>query len=261
MKKNMYIFTILTFVFLATPAFALTTTPLWIHDSTGNLGTYNIASDTVNVIGDMGVVMTDIAFSPSGDLYGISFTNLYTINTSNASVTNIGSHGVAGGNALVFGSDGTLYAAGTSTTNLYSLNPTNGTPTLLGDMGFSSSGDLAFHNGAFYLSANTSPSDTLVLLSLSTFAGSAIGNFGFDNVYGLATADDALLYGLSGFDVFSVDVSTGSGTLIGNYSGGGLGVSYGSSFITEAAPVPEPSTFALLGAGLAGLLAWSRKRS
>jgi hypothetical protein len=45
---------------------------LWVSDWTGNLGTIDIDSGSVTIIGDMGKAMTYIAFDPSGGLWGVS---------------------------------------------------------------------------------------------------------------------------------------------------------------------------------------------
>ncbi len=90
---------------------------LYINDSNNNLGTVDVGTGTVTVIGNLGSeTITDIAFSPTGNLFGISFTHLYQINPATAAVTQIGAHNIPNGNALVFGSDGTLYAAGFTST-------------------------------------------------------------------------------------------------------------------------------------------------
>ena len=114
---------------------ALPTAPLWIHDSNGNLGTYDFNSGIVTVIGNMGPVMTDIAYDPSGNLFGITFSSLYSIDPTTAGTSLIGSHRISGGNARVFGSDGTWYGAGHRTPNLFSIDVTTGTGTELGNMG------------------------------------------------------------------------------------------------------------------------------
>jgi hypothetical protein len=226
---------------------------MYVHDSTGNLATVNVQTGQVNLIGNLGVVLTDIAFDPSGNLYGVSFTALYSVNKANAQTTLIGNHSITGANALVFAGDGTLYSAGTSTTNLYTINVATGVGTSLGSMGFASGGDLAFNSGNLYLASAAS---TLVLIDLLNLSNTTqIGAFGVPSVFGLATGDDGVLYGVAGTQIFSVNTATGAATNPVNYGGQGLGTAFGQAFFTESGaepePVPTPAPLALLVTGLA----------
>lgn len=216
---------------LSAPA-AVARPELWVHDSAGLLATVDVPTGSVTLIGDMGVVMTDVAFAPDGRLFGISFTALYEIDPVTAIASLIGNHGINNGNALVFAADGTLYAASGVLTALYELDPTTGAATVVGNLGASSGGDLAFAEGGFYMATGAGQ---LVSIDLGPPAtGTVVGSSGFSNVFGLATADDGVLYGVAGTSVFSVDTATGAGTLVSDYGGQGLGASYGSSFRSEA---------------------------
>lgn len=232
---------------------------MYVDDSNGKLGTVNVGTGAVDLIGSMGDVMTDIAFDPNGNLYGITFSSLYSINPQTAAAAFIGNHSILGGNALVFGSDGTLYGAGNSTTSLYTINPTTGASTSLGNIGFASGGDLAFNNGHLYLASAT---NQLVDVNLNSPAdSSSVGNFGVAGVFGLATGDDGVLYAVANNTIYTVDTATGHLASPVNFGGNGLSAAFGQSFFHEAVPsIPEPESYAMLLAGLGIVGAMSRRK-
>ncbi|MFH1354343.1 MAG: hypothetical protein ABIH36_03575, partial [bacterium] len=82
-----------------------------VGDEDGVLWRVDPVSGSAEQIGDMGVVMTDIAFAPWGELYGVSYTDLYRINPATAAIIEqVGPVGISGRvNALEFDGLGQLY--------------------------------------------------------------------------------------------------------------------------------------------------------
>ena len=221
---------------------------LHINDASGQLGTVDTDTGTVTVIGSTGVILTDIAFAPNGDLYGVSFNGVYRIDPDTAATTFVGNHGIAGANALVFGADGTLYAAGSDTSDLFTIDIATGLGASVGTTGFTSGGDLAFVGDDLYLASS---SGDLVRINLASVVGTVIGGFGVPNVFGISSPGDGTLFGVGDTSIFRVDVATGMALDALDYGGQGLGRAFGQSFFSEAvapmAPVPAPAAFLLFG--------------
>ena len=245
--------------------------PLYIDDASGNIGTVNLATGAVHVIGNSGVGLTDIGFTSNGNLYGTSYTSLYSINQSTAAsslVGNYGSAGAGGMNALV-GSGAGLYAASFATSSLYAVGVSPfSISTLNGSTGGGAAGDLAFASagGALYETLSNGDLDKITITGRAVHS-TIVGNTGLDDVYGLATGDDGITYAVAGTEIYSINLSTAALDPLFNYGGFGLGDADGTAFTDEATgsgpgpvPVPEPASIAILGMGLLGIGMILRRR-
>ena len=185
----------------------------------------------------------DIAFSPSGQLFGSAGTSLYRIDPATGAATLVGGMREFV-NGMTFGGD-TLYASGDF--RLYTLDTATGRPTIVGSTGFRSSGDLEFFGGALYMTASDDAggSDHLIRVNPRTGRGTLVGPLGFAHVMGLASENGILWGYTSEGDLLAIDVTSGSATRRGS-----LNIMAWGASTEPAEPVPEPATLFLLGAGL-----------
>ena len=223
-------------------------------DSTGNLWTVNAPTGNATLVGNMGTVMTDIAFSPSGALFGVSFSQFFSINSATGASTLIGNLGIGDANALEFDAGGTLFAS--SGGNLYTVNSGTGAASLVGVIGPRASGDLAFApDGTLFMSADPviGTLDDLLTVNPSTGAGTVVGSIGFVDVFGIDFYGGSLVGLTAGGQLISIDTTTGAGALVASTNPSVA--TFGSSTF-----VPEPSILFLLGTGLVGVVAARKLR-
>jgi hypothetical protein len=173
--------------------------------------------------------ITDIAFVGK-TLYGISFSQFFSIDPRTGVRTFIGNIGYSNVNALTSSLDGTLYA-GTTTGALLRINKSNGAGTFLGwyGPGYYSSGDLAMrYDGTMFASVIRSgyANDWLVRVNTSTGQVTPVGDMGEDGVFGI-DFKDGNLYGLtsSGYLIY-IDTVTGGSTRLQDTS---LGTTFGGA--------------------------------
>jgi len=209
--------------------------------------------DTAGVGSGVLKALSDIAYDPFGNLWGITLHGLYSIDTTAGSATPINSFGSSVLlNALTFGSNGTPYAMGLNSTDLYTLDLASGAATSLGSVGFISDGDLAFDNkGSLYLSATPGLGGTnsrLVQIDATTLSASLIGtDLGMEDVYGLSFTD-GIMFGAAGTKIFEINLSTGThDTNSIKTIGSDLSIVYGAS---GPETVPGPATPYTIGGAL-----------
>lgn len=170
--------------------------------------------------------ITDIAVTPTGQVYAISFSTLYSIDPRTAVATQIGSGlGQANVNALASDSAGNLYAA-TSSGSFLRVDATTGVATRIGPYGsgYSSAGDIAFSTPGVLFAAVQGESRNSILVTVTpstgvaTRVGSSLTDSGFANVYSLS-AIGGLVFGLTtdaagGGSLVRFDLNSGQATLV-----------------------------------------------
>ena len=156
--------------------------------------------------------ITDIAYHPNGNLYGIVANYFISIDMGVCTTSTIATH-TTGSNALAAAADGTLYAA---SGDLYTVDINTGVFTSLGTLPSASAGDLAFHEGELYL---TCDNGDLLKVDIGNPANSAVvGNLGTGSWHGLWTVhtdcNNSQLLVASQNEIYELDENNASTNLI-----------------------------------------------
>jgi hypothetical protein len=215
---------------------------IYITDSAGKLATVTLGTYAVHIIGSTGAALTDIAFNPKdGQLYGVTFTGFYRVNTTTAKATFIGKLGISDANALVFDGQGVAYTQGVNSPELYTINRTTGKVSPVGSTKpFKSAGDLTFYAGGLVLSGysqsaleNNTP-DTLVLLNPKTGAVLGYSELKIANLFGIVCTGKDLLFGFAGTNLYQLFPGQSNidkrAVLRKDLSGTGLTKIYGAAY-------------------------------
>ncbi len=255
------------------------------------VGNVNPATGAYTTYGNYELQLTDIAVNTSGTVYGVTYDQLYTLNSgtdTQANPFNITSNGnqIFGFNGLAFDGNNNLYGiAGANPRNgdgnpgFYSINTSDGVATLISNLGSlaptafgfttatppvstGDTSDIVFNGTSFFaVSGNTN--SRLFTIDPTTGATSLIGNTGVDLISGL-TFESGVLRGYT-TDRRQVEINTSSGaatfattlplTGITTFADGSNFLVGGaaSTPVASSTAVPEPFTVigTLLGAGSA----------
>jgi hypothetical protein len=233
---------------------------LYVTDSSGKLGTVNLTTHAVTVLGTSGVVLRDIGFTSNGNLYGVTPTSFYSVSTVNGALGPAISMGGAGGSSITsLVGDGTGLIAGSFVTdNLYAIDVSPFSITALtGSLPHPTNGDLTFgNNGAIYDVLTNGDLDKITV-SGSSFTSTFLFNTGNTKISGLATGANGTLYAINNAtQIYTIDLNTDALVPFFNWSGTQLGNATGAAI----ASVPEPRNVALLLAGLAVLFFYQKRR-
>ena len=207
---------------------------IFLNDSTANLASYNTETGEFVYIGNTSQVLTDIAVSADGRLFGTSFNTLYEVDLATAELTTIARYdGVTSMNALAFLPDGTLVAAGFNTSDLFEVNIETAGLTSLGNIGAASAGDLAVHEGELLMSTTSGQLIAInVGLDASATTTTTLGSVS-STTYGLASQGENDLFSSINTSLFALNEDSASTELVANFAEHGISRIYGLSAYNE----------------------------
>jgi hypothetical protein len=200
------------------------TETIWANDPT-TLYRVDPTTFAVTTVGSFGVAdqMTDVAVTPAGQLYGISFTALYAIDEGTGAATYIADVPGTGNNSLTFLPNGTLLASD-SMGAVKVVNPATGQTTAVGNYGSGlvSAGDLvATRSGIMYGTSSTtagggdaSTNNVLLRVDVGTGVATQVGLTGFGDVWGLAYSNARVIGFTTEGQIVRIDPQTGAGALL-----------------------------------------------
>lgn len=222
---------------------------LLIHDSSGDIFTVAFRDGwNLNRVGNTPVRLFDMAFSPTGQLYAVggpagSPSQLYTLTvnyTSYAPVdlqlvgtVRLGGSGVFV-NALEFGPDGHLYAAGydaSGVNTVFRIDPSTAAATALLVLGgHRSAGDLEFDEfGNLFI---TTEGARLLRVDLNTRTYQDVGYIVYSDFFGLSYGPGPVLHAFrSNGDVYQIDTQNASLRYVTRLSHSLLDSVYGAAMI------------------------------
>lgn len=176
-----------------------------------------LPSGKVQLIGPMGQQITDIALVSNKQLYGLSFSEFFQLDTTTGEAVFQGSISAPGAVAFDVAPDGQLYVGGDA---LYRLDLDSGQLSFVAPFppGLQASGDLAVLGGRTLVTARSVGGgggvDLLVEFDLASQSAKVLGETGFDCIWGLAAFGETL-YGLTcNGEVLSVDPKTGKSAVL-----------------------------------------------
>jgi hypothetical protein len=246
------------FVFLLTGGAVEAGVIGWVVDADQRLATVDVETGAVSVVATISVPLSDIAFSPSGVLFGISPFNaasLYRVNTQTGAATRVGDTRIVGANGLTFDGAGRLLASAAGSSSLFLVNSGTAASSVFAshDLGVGSAGDIATIGNDILVA-----SDAGLLVkypSTGGFGAALIGDLGSTNFFGFGNASDGRLFGFADQVLYSIEPTTAATTLLHDLSASTLSTIQGVAFNPQA--IPEPSSLWLL---LIGLVALIRRR-
>jgi hypothetical protein len=188
-------------------------------------------------------VMTDIAVDHDGNITGVSFDKVYSVDHLTVMCTYLAPlteqfNGLSYVPSMAI--DGTpgndVLVGATLAGDLWRVDPTTGATTLIGNYngGFTSSGDIVSVDGfgTVATAKSTGQNDVLVRIDPTSGTATLIGDTGFIDIWGLGYWKNKI-YGFLSTDQFVIiDPMTGAGTLVTTAT-----VNWWGAGVTTSAPI------------------------